>query len=334
MILQPIIPWWALGIVFAPFVGFIIWRLMRERRYWLWMRRLVIVALMVFISLRPAVPGGLASGGTGLLDVYFVIDTTTSMTAQDYNGTLPRLDGVRHDVAAIVKELAGARFGVITFDNSVQIQLPLTNDATASVSAVETTLAQTIFYGTGSTIDAPVEKLHTELERVAKKTPDRGRIVFYFGDGEQTRQETPGSFASIAPLIAGGAVLGYGTSAGGKMPDEFSIKYGGDPYVKDYSAKTYPVPDALSVIDEGNLQTIARQMGVGYVHRDQPNSIESVIGDINVGRVIQNSREVESYTDLYWIGAIGLAALLAMEVWPIYRAAHQLHRLDKKGTKQ
>lgn len=334
MILQPIASWWALSILFVPFVGFIVWRLIVERRYWLWVRRLMMVVLLVIISLRPAVPGGLASGGTGLLDVYFVIDTTTSMTAQDYNGTSPRLDGVRHDVKAIVKELAGARFGVITFDNSVQIQLPLTNDATASVSAVETTLAQPIFYGTGSTIDAPVEKLHAELERVAKKAPDRGRIVFYFGDGEQTRSEAPGSFAGIAPLIAGGAVLGYGTSAGGKMPDEFGIKYGGDQYVKDRSTNVYPAPDALSVIDENNLQAIARQMGVNYIHRDQPNDVASVIGDINVGRVIQNSREVESYVDLYWIGAIGLVVLLSIEVWPMYRAAHQLHRLDKKGAKR
>jgi Ca-activated chloride channel family protein len=226
------------------------------------------------------------------------------------DGGKQRIEGVQDDVKQIAKELAGARFSLITFNNTTSVELPLTNDTTALSSAVDTTAIQMIMYGTGSSIDAPVQRTQTELERIAKKTPGRGRVVFYFGDGEQTASGAPGSFAALQPLIGGGAVLGYGTESGGRMYD---VLYDGTRQViKDYSTNTYPVPEALSKIDENNLRTVASQMGVAYYHRTAPGDITSMTKGIDIGGIINNSREVEVYNDTYWLFAgvlVGLAAV-------------------------
>ncbi len=82
--------------------------------------------------------GGQAQTATADLDVYFVVDTSTSMAAEDYNGTGTRLSGVKQDVMAIAKELAGAKFSLLTFDNKATVRMPLTRDATALQTAMTT----------------------------------------------------------------------------------------------------------------------------------------------------------------------------------------------------
>lgn len=332
MILQPILPWWGLVLLFAPFVGFVGWQLLRSstkqlRRQWL--RRACIVLLAIVISVRPSLPGASSNSGNALLDVFFVVDTTVSMSAEDYDGGKQRIEGVQDDVKQIAKELAGARFSLITFNNTTSVELPLTNDTTALSSAVDTTAIQMIMYGTGSSIDAPVQRTQTELERIAKKTPGRGRVVFYFGDGEQTASGAPGSFAALQPLIGGGAVLGYGTESGGRMYD---VLYDGTRQViKDYSTNTYPVPEALSKIDENNLRTVASQMGAAYYHRTAPGDITSMTKGIDIGGIINDSREVEVYNDTYWLFAGVLVGPAAVDVWRTAQTYRGLRAVQRKG---
>ena len=46
------------------------------------------------------------------LDVLFVVDTTISMWAEDYNGKNPRMEGVQADAEYIIDELSGSNFGL------------------------------------------------------------------------------------------------------------------------------------------------------------------------------------------------------------------------------
>src|SRR5690606_39283043 len=55
------------------------------------------------------------------------------------------------------------------------------------------------------------------LRAATKSSPDRSRMVFYLGDGEQTSSGEPESFKGGAKYVDGGAVLGYGTAEGGPM---------------------------------------------------------------------------------------------------------------------
>lgn len=328
---QPIVTWWLLAVLAALPLGFAVWRTAvewRTTRRWAWLRRTGMVLLIVLICLRPSIPGPSRTSGNGLLDVYFVIDDTVSASAEDYDGTKTRIEGMRRDAKDIASALIGARFSVITFGNTVQTTLPLTNDTAALGSAVDMILPVSSYYATGSSIDAPIDDLKSELTRVAAASPDRGRVVFYLGDGEQTHGDTPKSFAGIKPLIRGGAVLGYGTTSGGKMRTQ---TYDGSvQYLKDYSSGTYPTPEALSKIDETKLQAIASQLGVTYTHRTAPGDTAALVKTIDVGKIISGSRDAPSQDDLYWIPALGLLCLLSYDIWRIYLEARSLRRTRRK----
>ena len=86
MILEPVLPVAVLVILTVALVGFSIWQLTvaKTRRLRLsWVLRVVMVALLLLVALRPVIPstssGPTAAGG---LEVYIVVDTTSSVSAK------------------------------------------------------------------------------------------------------------------------------------------------------------------------------------------------------------------------------------------------------------
>lgn len=336
MILQPLFPWWALMIVFIPIIGFCGWLIVvngRQRK--IWIRRLVTILLILLVFLRPSLPGAPKNTGTALLDVFFVVDATYSAKALDYNGNQERIDGIKQDIKAITEKLVGARFSVIVFDNSAYIALPLTSDTSTVASAADLITVQHNYNSLGSSIDMPLETTEKELARTAKATPERGRVLFYMGDGEQTADSEPKSFASLKEYVKGGAVLGYGTTAGGKMRSFYwgtNLQYGAKEFISDTSVGTVPYPDALSKIDESNLRNIAEEVGIEYVHRTQPGNIDQVTQAIDVGDIIRQSKDVTSYDDISWMATPLILLLVSFDVARVYTTARELklqHRRSK-----
>ncbi|MDO4780774.1 MAG: vWA domain-containing protein [Candidatus Saccharibacteria bacterium] len=338
MIIQPTWSWWLIMLLFLPpLAGLTIltirrWKQPRQR--WIWLRRTVLIVMLLIIALRPATPGASRAAGNALLDVYFLVDTTVSATAEDYNGNQPRIEGMRHDIKQIAKELVGARFSVISFDDQAVQHLPLTHDTTTLASAADTLSTQEPFYAAGSSIDTGIDTLKKELGRIAAAAPHRGRIVFYMGDGEQTIDKEPRSFRDLKPLIKGGAVMGYGTASGGKMPDENNRQWGDDKhaYIKDRSVQTYPQPDAISKLDESNLRSIADQAGLVYVHRERPDDVKAITSAIDVGEIIKSSDETTAYEDWYWVTTPVVIALLSVELWQLWNVARSLKTARRGGA--
>ena len=93
--------------------------------------RILIVLFLFLINLRPMILDGDVEVLHSNIDMVFVIDTTLSMDAQDYDGSKRRLEGVSKDIEYIMKKIPGAYYSVITFDNKTTIKLPLTADANA-----------------------------------------------------------------------------------------------------------------------------------------------------------------------------------------------------------
>ncbi|MGB4761803.1 MAG: VWA domain-containing protein [Candidatus Saccharimonas sp.] len=324
MMITPLVPWWIIVIFIGLLLGFVLWQLWIQRKHrlrvWSWIRRGCMVLLLAILLLRPTLPGGQGEVGLANADVYFVIDTTVSMSAEDYNGEQQRLAGVRGDVAALTERLAGAKFSVITFDNDSYTELPLTSDATAVRSLIDALRPQLTIYARGSSISQPLNLLQKELSRTSQADPTRKKLVYYFGDGEQTADGTPASFSPVAPLIDGGGVLGYGTSDGGRMKEY--LGYTDDSqtasYVRDYSdIANYNIVDARSRIDEANLRTIANQLGVGYLHQTSPGAVDGIVAAIDTDRLTGEPTDVDLREDMYWIVAVGLVGLLAWEIWSL-----------------
>jgi Ca-activated chloride channel family protein len=319
MILEPVLPVPLLVVLALALVGFAGWRLAasRDARERLaWALRIVAVLLLVVVALRPVLPSptvtrAQASGG---LEVYIAVDTTSSMAAEDWDSDAPRLDGVKADIRAMAEGLVGASFSLVTFDAESVQRVPLTSDGSALASATEALAQEITFYSRGSSIDEPVELLTEILTEAAEENPGQDRVLFYLGDGEQTASSEPGSFDALAPLITGGAVLGYGTPEGAPMR-EFSgyvDPQASAPYIQDYTSGA--PTDAVSRIDETRLGTVAQQLGVPYVHRDAGTSIAGVLSAFDVGEVSVSEGSEGSRTELYWIAAIPLGMLALLQL--------------------
>lgn len=335
MILQPLLSWWILAIIFLPIVIFCVWLIViNKTARKSWMRRLAIIILILLAFLRPSIPGVSKHTGNASLDVFFIIDATYSVKAMDYDGNKERLEGIRKDVKDIAAKLVGARFSVVIFDTSAYVALPLTSDTSTLASIVDTIQPQYEFYGKGSSIDMPLEITEKELSRVSKVSPGRGLVLFYLGDGEQTEEEKPKSFSPIKKYIKGGAVLGYGTSSGGKMHGPFwGTKYQWDSqeFIKDLSTGNYPAPDALSKIDEANLKNIADQAGIKYIHRTKPGEIEGITKAINVGSIVRQNKDTSSYDDISWMFMPLVLLLTCFDAGAIYHTFQNLRRQQKRS---
>ena len=317
MILQPVLHPVLLVLLCAPLV-FVAVRAMLTRSpgtgtargggvgRGIWALRLGMILVVFAMLLRPGIPGGTSQSLATETDIVIVVDTTASIVAEDWNGNEPRMAGVRADVQSIVDEYPGARFSLISFDAAAQQRLPLTTDASALISALDVMSPEVTDQSRGSSISIANRMLTDVLSSAAQSSPDRSRMVFYLGDGEQTISREPESFESAAKYVDGGAVLGYGTAEGGQMRKTTGTEAEGD-YIE------YQGSPAKSVIDEDNLRVISEQLGIGYQHRsadaeitlpEAPTSTTDYSASGEVGNVIE----------LYWILAIVLLALIAVEV--------------------
>ena len=284
------------------------------------------VVLLGVASLRPAVPGDEVSASAANLNIYFVVDTTSSIIAEDYGNERPRLSGVQADIAAVTEALPGARYSVLTFDQETRVRLPLTTDSTALDAALETLLPEPSEYSRGSSVTVANERLGRMLEQAQERTPDRGRIVFYLGDGEQTAPEPPAPFTIERALVNGGAVLGYGTTEGGRMKSTRARFDADGGYIRDPATGE----DARSVIDEANLRAIGDQLGLPYVHRESGDGIATAVAGIDLQRFGTSeeleAQKVRSRQELYWPLLIGVAAIAVWELGAGLAALAQTRR--------
>ncbi|QXT63602.1 VWA domain-containing protein [Tessaracoccus palaemonis] len=292
--------WWLIALVAALAIVWLIAGISHGAlRTGPWLRGFAVLALVAVIATQPALaatdePAEAPAG----LDVVLVIDRTTSMGAEDYDGDRPRMDGVAADVTELVSRLGAARYSAIVSDNEATQALPWTTDARAVTSLAQTVGWRDESYGTGSDI-AAAEPLATQLLSDSAATrPEAHRLLVYLGDGEQTSPEAPSSFAPAAAYLDGALVLGYGTTEGGRMrttPDS-------DEYVtRDGSPQ-------ISRIDEDNLRQIAAQLGGGYEHRtapgvfasDLPAAAVAVSGDDAAGRSLAWIAAAAALLPLLW----------------------------------
>ena len=122
MITKPIIPLFVvIPVLLIVLVLYIIGVIRKEEKLLYkilaGLRISVIILLVFLVNLRIMDKRYNATIEMKNLDVLFVVDTTISMWAEDYNGKNPRMEGVMKDAEYIIDELQGSNFGLIRFDN-------------------------------------------------------------------------------------------------------------------------------------------------------------------------------------------------------------------------
>ncbi|MET4143576.1 vWA domain-containing protein [Arthrobacter sp. UYCo732] len=265
--------------------------------------------------------GGSAQAATTDVNVFFVVDTSSSIVAEDFGNRSPRLEGVRQDIMAIAGELAGARFSLLTFDSNAVVRMPRTTDTTALDTAVGVLQPQVTTFSKGSSVTAARKLLAERLRAARDSHPERPRLVYYLGDGEQTSAAAPDAIKVDGGLANGGAVLGYGMAEGGRMQEntgQCSGNDGGAGYIQDRTSGSGG--DARSVIDEGRLRWIAGQLGVPYVHRSAGDAVPMMqAADPGELRRAPEGAGLDGRTELYWIFASGAFLLGLREAFLLLR---------------
>jgi len=332
MSFDPILPVWALITVAVVLVGVRMVALYRvlvrtgPGRYrpvvLRWAGLTLAVLLLMVAAARPgltpdegpAAPP--AAGSTSAnLNVFFVVDRSVDERVEDFDDKTSRMAGIRDDMAALAAQYPRARFAIIGFASKAEMKWPLSDDTwgfTPLVAGLSTytDVPLDAMYQVDPT--AAATTLEDKLTQAAKDFPGSKSLVFYLGSGGGETRVPGGDFDAVKPLIAGGAVLGYGTAAGGPIPQGF---VGGDPI---YFADQQTQQVLNSAIDEDTLRQIASQLGVAYHHREHDQPITPVIPAVDPGAVVgdnpvEGSRTVER-TELYWLFTALAAALVLVEL--------------------
>lgn len=338
MIFDPLLGWIGTAVVVAVLLAVCLIPIIRgQGPKWKWFARIGVVAVLALALARP----GVATESTTeeyetAADVYFLVDTTTSMAAEDYNGTTPRIEGVKEDMLALAEQLPGARLSIITFASTASTAMPLTTDHTAFASAVDVLTPEISLNSNGSSITEAGEELKARMDANDEDRPGNQNLVFYFGDGEQTAPGQPDDWSSFASRIDSGAVFGYGTTAGGKMKESQPFGYGGlpgdtgqDPWDQDdqddsgldsgSSSGDEYIRDAegnlgISKIDEANLQQLSSDLGVPYHLRDGSSPISSVYTAPTYDQQLVRKDGRVTVDEYYWIPLALVFAWIAVEM--------------------
>lgn len=342
MKLQPLVPLWVVIpyiVALAAAAGWYYWktnlrgkdkkaakpkakdtRKWTQKVNWLLVRRGTLVLLPALVALGPSVQGGVSSPGVANLDVIFAVDTTPSMGAADYGEGLQRIEGVKQDLALLAKQLEGAHFEVISFDTEANVVLPMTSDATAFASALEGLTPQISSYSQGSGIDKPLALITQELKASQDAFPDRFRLLFYLGDGEQTAEAKVAAFTPAAKYVNGGAVLGYGTAKGAQMVKRTGLEDPNNPsaakgeVISTIDTATNKLVPAISKLDANALKKIATELKLQYTDRNQAGPITDVYQSSKAQLAIDKSQRVIHYLNLYWLIAAIYGGLLCWEL--------------------
>jgi len=308
MIINPIIPIWLMIIICIVFLIF------KRKGTFHFIRQILIVVLLFLINLRIMVPDPDAETVQKKVDVLFVVDNTISMQAQDYGTDYStRMSAVRTDCAYIMEKLPGAQFSVVSFANDTEnLLLPYTIDTTNVSQALNSLKGQATLYATGTGF----EGILTYMEELLDRENDHLQIVFFISDGELTQTDKLKSNPALKDYIDCGAVLGYGTEKGGKM---YAPAFSGDEEWEElyYYDENYDRQPALSCIDEENLQTIASDMGVDYVHMTKTSQIDATINkvlkEIETAGDSMEEDTIAGYSDTFFYLLIPFLPLLIID---------------------
>lgn len=286
-------------------------------------KQIIIVLLLVAINLRIMIPTNSVEVMVNDFDILFVVDDTISMLAEDYSGSRPRLDGVKHDVGKIVAAFPGARFGLISFANTAEYVVPFTTESNRITDAIDGFVGQLPSAAEGTDFEDTVDTMESVLvpntEEEELEDDNRIKLVFFISDGELTSGGDMGDFEDLAEYIDGGAVLGYGSEKGGRM--SITDLYGTTEYL------TVNGTEAKSKIDEDNLMEIASQLGVDYYHMQRRSTINSVLKEIHEqmdsGELQTVIKSQKGYAETYYYFTGALVIVLIWDFISIRRKLGQ-----------
>lgn len=274
------------------------------------------------------------------LDVYFVVDTSLSMMANDYDGGKTRLDGVKAKVKPALDQLVGARFTLISFEGVASVEMPGMYDKESFAQAIDDLETPTSYRAKGTAF-APALKLAADRVGRAQKQENlqnMRRVVILISDGEQIGKDSDSTtaLAQLKSMINNALVIGVGTEQGSTMKAPTTY-YGGPnydqtewDYVPDYKSKNnsgpktkYGAPAAISKADYGNLDRLAKGLGGKMIRLSDSTDLKADFASLARDTSYRDNGDKRNLptapNSYYWLVAIIIIGLiLVFHYWLVF----------------
>lgn len=203
-----------------------------------------------------------------------------------------RMALARDDINAVIDRYPDARFSMVSFDARPSLDWPLSADSWS----LRPIIAAAEPYPRGDDVmtnaGAASTVLRYQLISALQQYPKAENLVFYFGAGAPDSTVPQREFQIPENAVDGGAVLGYG--AGGA-----------------------PV-----------LQSVADQLGVDYVQREQVQSVTEALPEPAELEQTPDNPSAASGFELYWVLSGSAALLILIELYHALRHVRRT-RLDR-----
>jgi len=290
-------------------------------------RRIGIAALLLLAFMRPAIGKAEIDRELSNLNVFFIVDVSGSMATRDMDSdTKFRYEKVAEDMKNIVKLFPGAKYSIITLDYNVYQAMPLIDNMDTAISYIDTMRPKNSYLSSDSTLTSLMEYSYKCVKRYTERFPERGNVVIFFSDGEDSNNKTavPSDFGK---LLSGGAVIGYGTLTGSMV---YRVDY--DNEVEDTPLKDSATGSAhISKLNENNMKGVADSLGLPYYRRSSSNdkfsSNENFLSTKATYRRGDNNAKVDN--EFYWIPMLFAIALLLFDFFKILESL----LLERKAAK-
>lgn len=150
---------------------------------------------------------------TSGLDIYFVLDCSYSMTARDVPPS--RLKAASFLALSLLKELPGARAGLIAFAGGAFPVCPMTADMDI-IGRLLSQISPEVLNRQGTNFDAPMDTLS---RMIAKRESGRQLAVVFLSDGESFKSPSPRVIEALRREAVNLIVVGIGTTDGSFIED-------------------------------------------------------------------------------------------------------------------
>jgi hypothetical protein len=260
---------------------------------WRWagfgLAALLLIAAVARPTIGATVPPPEAAGSRDP-NIFLVVDRSSTMAAPGPDGR-SRAAAVSSDLVQLIDRYPNARFAVVGFASGPTLEWPLSADAWSLKPVVTTAVTHPPQKMASADAGAASTVLRYQLLSAAQQYPDAKNLVYYLGAGTPESGTPQREFDLPAGLVAGGAVIGYGSDG---------------------------VPA---------LRAVAQQIGVPYAERAEAGLPAEALTD--VARPVQRSTgPADSGTELYWALSGPAAVLLLIELFLTLRDAART-RLDR-----
>jgi Ca-activated chloride channel family protein len=257
--------------------------------------RMIAVALIIVILVRPQSTNSWENRSTEGIDVMLAIDISGSMLAEDLKPN--RLEAAKNVAASFINGRPNDNIGLVVFSGESFTQCPLTTDHAILLNLFKDIHSGMIEDGTAIGLG-----LANAVSRI-KDSQAKSRVIILLTDGSNNRGEiAPVTAAEIARTF-GVRVYTIGVGTRGEAPYPFHTPFG-------VKYQNMPVD-----IDEPTLQQIASITGGQYFRATDNASLKSIYGEIDQMEktkisVQQYSKKQEEYKPL----ALLVFAILLLEI--------------------